>query len=215
MRIGTWNLDGRWVPRHRDLLLKQDCDVWLLTEVAADFQLDEYHVYLTAEVMDRGQHWADLLSRRPLTPLPDPHPASVAARGGGVTYCSTVLPWRSCGGQPPWVGQRHADRTARALCTLLEGLPRSELVWGGDWNLALQGPEYAGSLCGRDHLLVALAALGLRAPTAPLPHPRGGFTIDHVAVPRQWKVVGAWRVVAECAGCRLSDHHAYVVQTEA
>jgi hypothetical protein len=180
--------------------------------VAAAVQLDGYHLHLTAGVMDRGRHWAGVLSRRALRPLSGPHPASAAAEGGGVTYCSTVLPWRSCGPRAPWIGQRHADRAARALCTVLEGLPRSKLVWGGDWNLALEGPEYAGSLCGGDHLLVALAALGLQAPTAPLPHRLGGCTIDHVAVPRRWKALGKSRTMTptscrlkpECAGRRLS-----------
>lgn len=32
MRIGTWNLAGRWSPDHRDHLLGADCDVWLPTE---------------------------------------------------------------------------------------------------------------------------------------------------------------------------------------
>ncbi len=109
MRIGTWNLDGRWAPRHRDLLLKQDCDVWLLTEVKADVQLDGYHVYLTAEVMDRRRRWAGVLSRWPLTHLGDPHPASVEAERGGVIYCATVLPWRSCGDQP------RSDRSTAAI----------------------------------------------------------------------------------------------------
>jgi hypothetical protein len=33
MRIGTWNLQGRWDLRHLELLSAHDCDVWLLTEV--------------------------------------------------------------------------------------------------------------------------------------------------------------------------------------
>ena len=33
MRIGTWNLAGRWSAHHAGLLLAADCDVWLLTEV--------------------------------------------------------------------------------------------------------------------------------------------------------------------------------------
>ncbi|MFZ0530145.1 MAG: hypothetical protein WAL91_06375 [Propionicimonas sp.] len=36
MRIGTWNLEGRWNPNQVELLLAQDCDVWLLTEVHED-----------------------------------------------------------------------------------------------------------------------------------------------------------------------------------
>ena len=39
MRIGTWNLDGRWSPRHQHLLEDAECDVWLLTEVPTSFSL--------------------------------------------------------------------------------------------------------------------------------------------------------------------------------
>ena len=30
VRIGTWNLEGRWSRDHLDLFIQQDCDVWLL-----------------------------------------------------------------------------------------------------------------------------------------------------------------------------------------
>jgi hypothetical protein len=35
MRIGTWNLAGRWDARHERLMRDQACDVWLVTEVRA------------------------------------------------------------------------------------------------------------------------------------------------------------------------------------
>jgi hypothetical protein len=33
VRIGTWNLEGRWWPDHLHLLEAAGCDLWLLTEV--------------------------------------------------------------------------------------------------------------------------------------------------------------------------------------
>ncbi len=36
MRIGIWNLDGRWGREHRSFLDPQDCDVWQMTEVRVD-----------------------------------------------------------------------------------------------------------------------------------------------------------------------------------
>lgn len=33
MRIGTWNLAGRWSLAHQSFLEDAECDVWLLTEV--------------------------------------------------------------------------------------------------------------------------------------------------------------------------------------
>ena len=32
MRIGTWNLEGKWSPDHEAVLLHLNCDVLLLTE---------------------------------------------------------------------------------------------------------------------------------------------------------------------------------------
>jgi len=40
LRIGTWNLAGRWKDAHKSLLLRQDCDAWLLTEVGESLELD-------------------------------------------------------------------------------------------------------------------------------------------------------------------------------
>jgi hypothetical protein len=42
MRIGTWNLDGRWSDEHAKFLQRQDCNVWLLTEVRTDLDLLGY-----------------------------------------------------------------------------------------------------------------------------------------------------------------------------
>lgn len=33
VRIGTWNMQGRWTPAHQEVLQDHACDVWLLTEV--------------------------------------------------------------------------------------------------------------------------------------------------------------------------------------
>lgn len=114
VRIGTWNLAGRWSSAHVDLLAAQDCDVWLLTEVRADTALPGYCPHVTRAQTARGRHWAGVFSRSPLTPLPDPHVASAAAVVDGVTYCSSILPWRSCG-PVPWGDGSAAERTARAL----------------------------------------------------------------------------------------------------
>ena len=39
VRVGTWNLEGRWSQDHRELLVAQECEVWLLTEVRDDTSL--------------------------------------------------------------------------------------------------------------------------------------------------------------------------------
>ena len=212
VRIGTWNLAGRWSPAHVDVLVAQDCDVWLLTEVRADTALPGYHPHVTTAQMARRRHWAGVFSRSPLTPLPDPHVASAAAVVDGVTCCASILPWRGSG-PVPWGEGTHAERTARALDTLVGVLPRGGLVWGGDWNHSLFGAEWAGSKAGRAHLEGALEELGLQVPTRDLPHRIDGVgTIDHIAVPRGASVTNATRVSAVGPDGRLSDHDACVVE---
>ena len=180
MRIGTWNLDNKWSSAHADLLIDQDCGVWLLTEVRDTVVLPGYVAHVTAGTMARGQRWAGVFSRSPLTAMPDPHVASACAVVDGVTFCSSILPWRSCG-PVPWGEGTHAERTARALSSLVGVLPRGDLVWGGDWNHSLFGAKWAGSKAGRAHLESSLDQLGLQVPTRDLPHRLDGVgTVDHI-----------------------------------
>ena len=213
MRIGTWNMAGWLKPGWQELLIGANCDVWLLTEVNESVELPGYHRHLGEARIAQRRRWAGVYSRSPLRPLPDPHLASAAAVVDGTTYCSTILPWAGSGGEPNWSGGDpvqglHAGRMRHALDVLMGRLPRTDLVWGGDWNQSLSGQEGAGSLGGRRHLLAAIDELGLTVPTAGLPHRIDGLlSIDYIAVPTGRVVVGAEHVGA----VGLSDHDCYVV----
>lgn len=213
MRIGTWNLAGRWTPEHLDFLLQLDCDVLLLTEVSERLDVPDHHLHLGEQQMTPKRRWAGVLSRKPITPLPDPHPASAMGRVGSWTFCSSILPWRSCGTRLPWGQGTHADKTARTVEQLRAHLPLDGFIWGGDWNHALEGREYAGSQGGRRHILELVNELDLKAPTAQLPHRIAGLlSIDHLAVPEHRTVSEARRASAIAGdGRQLSDHDAYVV----
>ena len=214
MRIGTWNLAGRWTPQHEGLLTAADCDVWLLTEVNDRVELLGYQRHLGEAQMAARRQWSAIFSRSALTPLPDPHVASAAAVVDGITYCSTILPWRSSGGEPTWPGAEpprnlHSGRMKYALEVLLSRLPPTDLVWGGDWNQALSGMEGAGTKVGRAHLLAALEKLDLQVPTADLPHRLDGhLSIDHVALAKGSVVTG----VEHRTAVGLSDHDCYVAE---
>lgn len=144
--------------------------------------------------------------------MADPHAASACAVVDGVTFCSTVLPWRSCG-PVPWGEGTHAERTARALDTLLGVLRRGGLMWGGDWNHSLFGAEWAGSKAGRADLECVLEELGLQVPTRDLSHRIDGVgSIDHIAVSQRATVVDAARVSGIGPDGALSDHDAYFVE---
>ena len=194
-------------------LKEQACDVWLLTEVDQSLTLDEYDLHLTSGEMAQGRRWAGVLSKAPLSPMAAPRPASAMALISGILFCSSILPWRSCPAGEVWSGANHGAKISHAFETLMATLPRHGLVWGGDWNHALSGREYAGSAEGRKHLLKAVRKLGLTVRPASLPHQIPGLiSIDHIAVLLNAKVVSASRVGAAAGGDRRSDHALYFVE---
>ena len=213
MRIGTWNLEGRWTSGHAELLLAQDCGVWLLTEVHEDTRLPGFARHVTTARMGSRKYWAGICTRGSLQPLPDPHPASAATTFAGVVWCSSILPWRSCD-DSIWGSGSTAEKTARAVGQLMDSLPSEDLVWGGDWNHAMTGREYVGSVSGRAAIQDALTDRRLQLATQHAPHRiRGLHTIDHIAVPQTASVLGTHRVVGEDdRGNRLSDHDAYTAE---
>ena len=207
MRIGTWNLAGRWSGRHASLLEALDCDVLLLTEVRHDYALPGYAIHTSPDMVPGRRWFAVVASRAGLRALPHPHGASAMAYVGGFRVCASVLPWPGCGGEPPWTGTDTASRTGAAVAATSATRPQ---VWGGDWNHSLGGPRQLGTRAGKDALMAATEALDLQVPTASLPHRLpGAHSIDHVAVPASWHLWSATRTDAT----GLSDHDAYVVET--
>jgi hypothetical protein len=210
LRIGTWNLQGRWSPAHTAMLERHECDVWLLTEVNNDLELSGFHAHRSAALMAARRCWSAVLTRESVQALTDPHPASAAITMDGATYCASVLPWRSCGRSWPWVGDRHADKTAAAINDLDDALPLGPIVWGGDWNHALIGKEYSGSLGGRSAIAQMLARRQLQVPTSEFPHRIDGLlSIDHIALDQTVGVARVERFIAK----GLSDHDGYLVET--
>src|SRR5665647_481766 len=63
MRIGSWNLHGRWSDEHAKFLERLDCNVWLLTEVRTDVHLAGSHQVVTKALMTQDRHWSAMLSR--------------------------------------------------------------------------------------------------------------------------------------------------------
>lgn len=209
MRIGTWNMAGKWSEAHARLFCDAACDLWLLTEVPDDLDLPGSLV--RSGPMRAGKSYAAVWSSDPLGAAPVAHEASATAIWRGLVVCSSVLPWRACASVWPDPGATIGERTARTVHRISGVLTESvgPVIWGGDWNNSLEGPNPAGTAMGRAAILTAIDQLGLQVPTTSSEHLRAGLrSIDHVAVPRSWTAAPAERI--DAGG--LSDHAAYVLE---
>jgi len=212
VRIGTWNLEGRWSADHARAMAGARCDVWLLTAVRPRVSLEGYYQHLTGALLGEGNHWAGLLSRWPIEPEPDPHPASALGRIDGRLYCASVLPWPLLheDGVDLWEGDDHLGRVTTTVEALAPVLAGGEAVWGGAWNQPLAGNIIGFSRTVQEALEQAVDDLGLQVPTATL-RARNGMqnTVDQVAVPKTWLLGDAGSVAVDGA---LSDHDIYWVE---
>ena len=209
LRIGTWNLAAG--SGEGAFLTSLDCDVLLLTEVSPDMKMDGYNLRCSQGVMACGQHFAVVATRAE----PDcarPHDASVASALGPTTFMASVLPWRSAMSSDGFLGDGQGERTRGAVEAISVGWPAGTVVWGGDRNHELTGRLGAGAKNGRDVILHLLRERKLQVPTSVLGAEGGYGSIDHIAVPQDWKIMSVERHVAMVGSRRLSDHDAYVVE---
>lgn len=212
-------MEGKGTPAHVEFLAELRCDVLLLTEVPHGLDLGGSEMVRTGTMgAGASKDWAAVWTAGSLTGRESGHAWSAAAEVDGTLFVSTVLPWNLVKASGHWPGPEATtgERVASSLGQigpLLRGHD-GPVVWGGDWNHALEGLEKAGSLEGRSAIAELLNELGLAVPTAQLPHPdEGRLSIDHVAVRVGWEIAGAERVIAVGDDeCRLSDHEAYVVE---
>ena len=207
MRIGTWNLDGKWRDDHLAVIRELDCDVLLLTEVERSTRIPGMDLHASSLEMTPGRWWAAIASRSSMRPMPDPHGASAMAEIDGFTFCSSVLPWRGCKHEWIWMGSNTTERTAAAVDQIEEATPD---VWGGDWNNAMSGYDGVGSSGARARIDEAIGSLGLTVTTKDLLSQKlGVLSIDHIAVPSTWRTAPARR---RSIARKLSDHDAYVLE---
>ena len=95
MRIGTWNLAGRWSEKRAEFLESLRCDVLLLTEVPLETRVPGMHGRTTYGLMAPDRFWAGVFTSAAHLGYPDPHGAAAMVVVDGVTCVSSVLPWRS------------------------------------------------------------------------------------------------------------------------
>lgn len=215
MRVGTWNLEGRWSAGHATFMQRCSCDIWLLSIVRDDFALQAGE---TARSEPRGDDvsWSAVWSAAGLEAIEPTHPAVTCARVDELLACSSVLPWRNAAPFSDDDGDSVASITRAAIAGVRDALAGGhDVIWGGGWNHGLHERENVGTLMGRREILALIGALGLQTPTARLPNSIAGmFSTDHIAVPERWEVENASRVIAQIGGRRLTDSDVYVVECE-
>jgi hypothetical protein len=228
LRVGTWNLDRdkpRWRQPHQEDHISNQADLWLLTEVPANWQFGTANSSFSGSRPDEDdQYWSEIICSWPIEPIITKHPSLAMARidhpGKPFLVAASVFPWRGAAEfWPTGDGDTFAERCVNTLdahaaeiCEARYGLP---VVWGGDFNQALSGRDYVGSDAGRAALSKAFKHLGLRAVTVETdgqipPHQ----SIDHLAIPQGW---GSGTVEVrrhESDGRFLSDHPSYVVSVK-
>ncbi len=239
MRIGTWNLDrcpsstsekGQEVAARLDEL---KADLWLLTEVHRDWD-PRGGTFVVSRPRsfdpDAPKRWAGIETSLPLTAIPSQggHAgeeglvlARVEVDGRDVLVACSVLPWR--GAEEYWSGlpdghiaqfdsvlQHHVERIQT------ERREDEPLIWGGDFNQALQRPVYGGTVEGMVALQSAFESLGLVVLTADAEHRNGHMrSIDHLAVSRHFTAGPAeTHRLSWSDGRDLSDHAAYTADVE-
>jgi len=228
LRVGTWNLDRDkpiWRQPHQADHISSQAEIWLLTEVPANWQLGTENSSFSGSRPDEDdQYWSAIISRWPVAPITATHPSLAMARidhpGEPFLAAASVFPWRGAAEfWPTGDGDIFAERCANTLdahaaeiCEARCGLP---VVWGGDFNQALSGRDNVGSDVGREALSKAFAHLGLRAVTIEAdgqepPHQ----SIDHIAIPKGWTSGDVDVQRPQSEGRFLSDHPSYVVSVE-
>lgn len=114
MRIGTWNMQGKSDSRQLQFMAREDCDVWLLTEVSDTFAMAP-GTTIFSDAMSPGRAWAAVWARDGLDGMPSIHQAAALAKVGELRVCSCVLPWRAARSTWPDEGRDLASITATAI----------------------------------------------------------------------------------------------------
>lgn len=239
MRIVLWNLErgGRCAAAREQqaaLLSAIDSDLAILTEPPAGVALTDRDA-VASPALRRGhaqlQSWVAIVGRHvtPVEPALPYERLAVAARsrtaGVPVVVYGSVLPWRSARRHAPDLAMqgesagamfaRYVEQQAADVAWLQRTHPDAVVLWAGDFNQSLEGPNAVGSAKGRALLDSALEALGLVAWNRAARHAKEGLAaIDLVCGPKTGRLRGVERLDPTPGGRRLSDHAGYVVEIE-
>jgi endonuclease/exonuclease/phosphatase family metal-dependent hydrolase len=238
MKIGTWNVEyGQGTDKNRqrvEIIRKNDCDIWILTETNDALDLSETHISVASQPRDgceSGARWVVIWSRFPVISrlaVVDEQRTAAALLDtpkGPLIVFGTVLPWHSDQGNyrqktrvRNWSEQyRVLPEQEEEWSGLQKQYPHAALCVAGDLNMSVGGPQFYGTAAGRSLLDKALDRCGLFCSTS-FDHIEPGLLryspIDHVLLPRAWEpffsVASAWEGMTP-NNLKLSDHSGLAV----
>jgi hypothetical protein len=236
VRIATWNLErgGRTAAagRAQDAVLRAlAADVIILTEPPASYRSGPGVV--TSPPRRRGragdEAWVAIVGDgvEPVAlEIPFERMATAARLGANeraVVVYGSVLPWAAIASHAPELvrpGESSLDvflrvlrEQASDLLTLRNAYPDDLLVWAGDFNQTVAGPNLGGSHAKRDALVATLADLGLVAWNGDAAHANVPLcAIDLLCGPRDVVPARQGRIDPLVDGVIASDHAGYWVE---
>ena len=239
MRILTWNLErgfhGRKqvIGQQQDRLKEIGADIAVLTEVPAPMSILQEGLVLSPVQRAQGrlelEAWVGIAATgcqavgQALPFARMAAAAQVVLEGEPFLVYGSVLPWRGALHQAKYLSSDEFENSAglfkRILCEQVEDMKalkeqfRSHsLIWAGDFNQSLSGPNYVGSKAGQELLSSALEDLDLEAWNKDCEHSIPGLSaIDLICGPkgRKHKVE---RFAPDHHSTTLSDHAGYIVE---
>lgn len=231
MRVATWNLQRKsGAPTIRgqlEILRAVEADVLVLTEVHPSFMKPGSTPVLSDVSKDEpadGAAWVAILGDDMQRVDIELRSARFAAAAAGivgdeqVVVYGSVLPWRSASKDVPdrrFPGENSRSMFRRVLGDQVADIHQLQgmfsgalLIWAGDFNQSLSGPNKGGSDEARQLLREALSDLGLAAWNEHARHKIETLkAIDLICGPSARPVTSVSRIDPN----KLSDHAGYLV----
>ena len=234
MRVAVWNVEratGEVAKLQDDVLDSIDADIAVLIEIHGARVFPGRNC-VRSSVDPAGGSWVAIVGEgfRPIEPIPAHEALGVCARGivegETVVVYGSVLPWMAFAHQAPDL-VRPGETSAQAFSQLLaeqvndvlalqHRFPDALVLWAGDFNQTLEGPNYGGRAKSRKELEAALNKLGMKAWNRQSEHALAGMcAIDFICGPTTRKPASIGRISnVHPDGRRLSDHAAYFIDLE-
>ena len=238
MRIVTWNLERGFhrrrcvIEQQQDRLAHNKADIVVRTEVPARMSTPKEGIALSPAQRegDSGMEaWVSIAADRchPLRPELPFERMAVAAQvifeNDPFLIYGSVLPWPNAIHQAPYLarpGESPIELFARVLREQVNDMadmrkrwPDHTLIWAGDFNQTLSGPNRVGSKKGRQLLFDALAELDLVAWNKDSAHANPWLhAIDLICGPSCRRPRRVERFEPTFDGGDLSDHAGYLVE---